>query len=53
MTEIKGTKMFTDENANANMREGNKWITKSKRIKKSTQMGIMKNKTDANGKPIT
>lgn len=41
--------MFTDENANANMREGNKWITKPKGMKKSTQMGIMKNKTDANG----
>lgn len=40
MTEIK---MSTDENANANTREGNKWITKSKRIKKSTQMGIMEN----------
>lgn len=35
------------------MREVNKLITKSKRIKKSTQMGIMKNKTNANGRPIT
>lgn len=35
------------------MREGNKLITESKRIKKSTQMGIIKNKTNANGRPIT
>lgn len=34
------------------MRKGNKWITKSKRIKKSTQTGIMKNKANANGRPI-
>lgn len=53
MTEIKETKMFTDEIANANLKEGNKWITTSKMIKKSTQMGIMKNKTNANGRPIT
>lgn len=43
--------MFLDENAN--MRKGNKWITKSKGIKKSTQMGIIKNKIDANGRKIT
>lgn len=34
------------------MREENKLITKSKRIKKSTQTGMMKNKTNANGRPI-
>lgn len=51
MTEIKGRKNFTGENTNSNVREGNKWITKSKRIQKSTQMGITKTKTDANGRP--
>lgn len=35
------------------MREGNKLITKSKGIKKSTRMGIMKNKINANGRPVT
>lgn len=35
------------------MRDGNKLITKSKRIKKSTETGIMKNKTNANGRPMT
>lgn len=30
------------------MREGNKLITKAKRIKKRTQTGMMKNQTNAN-----
>lgn len=53
ITEIKGTETFPDENLSANMKEGNKYIAKSKMIKRSTQMGVMKNKVDVNGKNIT
>lgn len=53
ITEIKGTETFPDENLSANMKEGNKYIAKSKMIKRITQMGVMKNKGDFNGKNIT